>query len=275
MNAQKQVVILDLEHNILRCEQRANEVVITDLPEIQIEQSILASSLDRINSSLKAITSITQDFCGKLGNDVIIKELPTVHLEQPITSEVVIKDLPNLSVDNELLINTLDEINTTLSSIPDGSYGVTFAGALFSVLAAFTFNIIYWWVVSLKKGLSTEVAKFEFILDRFEESATQYWIQSHSTGNSQDLLIKEMRIKADHRLLREATERIDKKFFFRKFNRTRATFSETSKILLEDLYDCATGGDFESHARKKDTKRCNRIIKLCTQIRVEATGLGT
>ncbi|MGF1842486.1 hypothetical protein L4C39_04725 [Vibrio clamense] len=275
MSAQSQSVVLSIEKNQLLCMPITDDIAINSVPVIKVDQSDVISSLESINATLKNAPSSIHDLCGTLTNDVTVNKLPVIDIAQPISSEVAINSVPTLSLDNTLLITTLEKVNTTLGSIPDGSYGVTFAGALFSVLAAFTFNILYWWVVSLKKGLSTEITKFEFVLDRFEESATKYWIQPYSASNSQDLQIKEMRIKADHRLLRDAQGRIEKKFFLGRFNPSKAKFSSNLKSLLENLFDCATGGDFESYPRLEDTKRCNRIIKLCTQIRVEVTGLDT
>ncbi|MGL1137260.1 hypothetical protein [Vibrio parahaemolyticus] len=188
----------------------------------------------------------------------------------PFTSDISLSALSTVQNDNTELVATLVKLDNTLSGIPDGSYPVAIVGALSSVIAAFLFNVIYWYVVDVKKRLSSEVAKLEVVLDRFEKTATEYWMHPYNSRHSKGILIKEMRMKAELRLLRDSQKKIADRFFLRK---SKSKFNSTMNKLLGDLYDCATGGDFETTQRKEDLKRCGEIIRLCTQIRVQATGV--
>lgn len=178
--------------------------------------------------------------------------------------------LQNSQVDPDSLINILQQVDNTLSSIPDGSYPVAITGALCSVIAAFIFNAIYWKVIDLKKKLSSEVSKFEVVLDRFEKTATEYWMYPYSKRNSKGILIKEMRMKAELRLLRDSHKKIAKRILRSK---NKSCFEKIMTKHLSKLYDSATGGDFETTKRKEDLKRCGEIIRICTQLRVEVTGI--
>ncbi|MEZ8122228.1 hypothetical protein ACED30_22275 [Vibrio splendidus] len=187
-----------------------------------------------------------------------------------ITSDVSISSTPKLEVNQDQLIETINSVNTTLGSIPDGSFTVAIVGALCSVIAAFIFNAIYWRVVERKKKLSSEVAKFEVVLDRFEKTSTEYWTHGYSRRNSKSLLIKEMRMKAELRLLRDSRNKMAERIYKEK---SRTKFKHDMQKHLSNLFDSATGGDFESTQRTEDLKRCGEIIRLCTQLRLLATGI--
>lgn len=206
------------------------------------------------------------------GNDLTIEIKHETVACEPFTGDFSVSALPTVQTNNRELIESLVQLDETLNGIPDGSYPVAIVGALSSVIAAFLFNVIYWYVVDVKKRLSSEVAKLEVVLDRFEKTATEYWMYPYNSRHSKGILIKEMRMKAELRLLRDSQKKIAARFFLDK---SRSKFNKEMNTLLGDLYDCATGGDFETTQRIEDLKRCGEIIRLCTQIRVQATGVDT
>jgi hypothetical protein len=189
---------------------------------------------------------------------------------EPLTGDYSLSIIPQIKVNDDKIVSSLSNINSTLSSIPNGSFLVAIVGALSSVIAAFLFNVIYWKVIDVKKRVSSEVAKIEIVLDRFEKTATEYWMYPYNSQKAKGILIKEMRMKADLRLLRDSQKKISNQLF-RQITRTQ--FNTTMNHLIGDLYDGSTGGDFEATQRKADLKRCGEIIRLCTQIRVEAAGV--
>lgn len=177
-----------------------------------------------------------------------------------------------LMVHGKSLITTLESVNDTLSSTPKGSLSEVIIGALFSVIAAFTFNLIYWYLVDKKKKLSSSIARLNTVLDAFEKTATEYWYFSYHIRHSKSNKIKEMKMKAEHRILRQSKSEIVK-LIHRKKTKTEVDAELTE--LLSSLFDSATGGDFESSERKEDLKRVGEIIKICTQIRMITAGLNT
>ncbi|CAH6996710.1 hypothetical protein VCHA50O413_60160 [Vibrio chagasii] len=207
-----------------------------------------------------------------IDDDLIIEIKHEVVACEALSGDFSLSEIPIVETSNTELVAILVELNKTLSGIPDGSYLVAVAGALSSVIAAFLFNVIYWYVVDVKKRLSSEVAKLEVVLDRFEKTATEYWMHPYNSRHSKGILIKEMRMKAELRLLRDSQKKIAARFFLAS---SKSQFNKSMNKLLGDLYDCATGGDFETTQRKEDLKRCGEIIRLCTQVRVQATGVDT
>lgn len=187
-----------------------------------------------------------------------------------VLEDMLFAETIHLLGDKKEILLALQELNETLSSTPDGSLFVAIVAAMSSVLAAFFFNLVYWAIIDERKRQFSEIAKFEVILDQFEKNGTEYWMYSYTSKKAKSILIKEMRLKTEHRLLRDCKKKIIK-HIFRKKNKQK--FQDKIDPLLSELYDSATGGDFETKKRKEDLYRCEKIILTCTKLRMLVTGV--
>lgn len=171
---------------------------------------------------------------------------------------------------SELLIDPLEKINNTLSTTPEGSLYEILFGALFSVLAAFVFNFLYWRLKERKEKLFARVNEAKVALEDFEINASNYWSCNYDKEKPQAYVIQEAKIKANHLILMSTFEKHIQPFVEPSQKKL------STKILseIDGLFDISTGGDFESSSRMANPKTVSDIIKRCARIKTQLSNLG-
>lgn len=182
-------------------------------------------------------------------------------------------DLYNLFIKNQL-INSLSEINETLSSTPKGSFTESLSGGVVLVVAGFIFNYLFWVKTEKinkdKERLYLLVSKFNLILDTFEKESTEYW--SSESISHMEKAIKEDKIKSYFTLLRKLSKKIAPNAW-QYSNKEKADLNSLLLKEISSLYDISTGESFESKDLTKNLNAVSSIIRGCNKIRLGLTGL--
>ncbi|MBO2902315.1 hypothetical protein J5H42_16315 [Aeromonas dhakensis] len=158
---------------------------------------------------------------------------------------------------------SLERINSTISSIPDGSYPLTIVsavlGALVAAIAAFSFNVMYW------RKLNNDNIKSHYAniclkhLATFEKAALQYWINNKTNENSQEMQLLEVKIRSTFIVLKSSLDNLSKVVI-------DPTDKENISLFTTTIFDVATGGNFESSFKKTERNTCLKISKECSKI---------
>lgn len=164
------------------------------------------------------------------------------------------------------MLSVLGEINSTLSSIPSGSYGLAFfsgvIGALVAAVAAFSLNYLFWRKNKLHNRISHFAALSIVHLEELEDSAVSYWIEDNTDLNSHCMQKYEIRIRTRFDMLKssvgELFERIDVKY--------ANDFTDVTNS-LGIIYDEVMGYDFESRLKKRNRKVALITARECGVIR--------
>ncbi|MEH8110183.1 hypothetical protein ACEUC8_12445 [Aeromonas veronii] len=158
---------------------------------------------------------------------------------------------------------SLERINSTVSSIPDGSYPLTILsavlGALVAAIAAFLFNIAYWRKLN-KENFKSHYANICLEhLTTFEKAALQYWISNKTNENAQEMQLLEVKIRSTFIVLKSSLDNLSNVVVDPADKASISTFTTT-------IFDVATGGNFESSVKKTERNTCLKISKECSKI---------
>lgn len=164
------------------------------------------------------------------------------------------------------MLNILGEINSTLSDLPSGSYGLAFfsgvIGALVAAFAAFLLNFLFWKKNKLHNRVSHFAALSIIHLEELEDSAVSYWIEDKTDVNTHCMQKHEIGIRTRFDMLKssvgELFERIDTKY--------ASDFNDVN-LSLGIIYDAAMGDDFESADKKRNRKIALVTARECGVIR--------
>ncbi|WP_390240664.1 hypothetical protein [Vibrio sp. R78045] len=182
----------------------------------------------------------------------------------------------SFSANSEKLIEVLQELNNTLSSTPSGSLIELLGGAIFSVIAAFVFNFLYWNAKEKSERLHAAINEAKDALRDFEENSVEYWSNDYNPTNTKTNTVQQAKIKANHSLLLSThTNRILPLLNKSQKNIETANPKKNILIEIENLFDIATGGEFESSSRKANKRNVSDIIRRCTRIRTRLANLSS
>ena len=158
-------------------------------------------------------------------------------------------------------------LSNAISSIPDGSYPLALTsgviGALVASLAAFLITFFY------QKYLNSLNKKSHFadisisILDSFQNTASSYWVKDKITdkrrnnNNEEEMKVLEIRIKTEFTVLKASLHEFKETLTDKKED----VHKQKIKSFINDIYDLATGGDFESENKKSEITIAAKICK--------------
>lgn len=239
------------------CEPVTGSFSIDSIPAIDTNSPDVKEALEQINHSL--IQSCSLDSTNAFLNSIA----DSVDGMQQFLSKASA---------SEELVSRLEQLNTTLSTTPKFSFVETLGGALFSVLAAFVFNFLYWKMKEKKEKLQAGITEAKVALEEFEVNASDYWSYDYTPRAIKSSSIQEAKIKANHFILLST--------FNKKINpligNTEEEKAFKTKIAkeIESLFDIATGGDFESSSRKASRKTVSDIIRRCARLKTQLSSLG-
>jgi len=147
----------------------------------------------------------------------------------------------------ELLDSQKDSSNSRFTYFAATSLASTALGALLAYIVGH---------FSHKRHLKPESAKsFIKLLSNFEDQCLEYWSKDHDPKES---LIEEAKIKAGHKQLRLYAE-------YGNFGLKKADKERLEKSISQ-LFDEATGGNFESKKRKASRTRTQKIAMITSRI---------
>ncbi|MBO2617670.1 MULTISPECIES: hypothetical protein [Shewanella] len=162
--------------------------------------------------------------------------------------------------------NHLIKIDKTISSIPDGSYPLTIISGLLSACvaagAAFLLNYLFWRKIRKHNRVSHFAQLSIEHLDLFEKITTEYWSTGYNKNRIAKNKILEARIKSNFIVLKTCLEEFKK--------RVPDKFQNDKKIIttfIEDIFEIATGDQFESSQRKPNLSLSKRISVSCSSIK--------
>jgi hypothetical protein len=242
---------------VITCDSVTGTFSLDSIPEIDTQSPDLKEALEQINNTLVQRCSLDST------NTFLDRIVGSVDGLQQFLSQTSASDE---------LVSRLEQLNTTLSTTPKFSFVETLGGALFSVLAAFVFNFLYWKMKEKKEKLQAGIIEAKVALEEFEVNASDYWSYDYSPRAIKSSSIQEAKIKANHFILLST---------FNKKIKPLIGNSEADKVFktkitkeIESLFDKATGGDFESSSRKASRKTVSDIIRRCARLKTQLSSLG-
>ena len=157
----------------------------------------------------------------------------------------------------------LSDIQSAISTLPDGAYTLELVSSTFeafaAAFAAFLINYLYWKKVDKKKNANRRLRKIIDTSEKLKKVASIYWASDYSSSSGQRSAIQEIDIVDLHKKLV-------------KFERNYKLEHNQKEILdgfTREIYDVVTGGEFKSKDRKSDVKRVKKIADLCTSFQLD------
>ena len=245
---------------LIACEYVTDKVSLNQLSSIDVDNKDIANALENLNNTL-ALSCADQ----------------AAESYQDIAQAInLLNDTIAVNANKDNLIQALDKLNTTLSSTPDGSLTEVLGGAIFSVIAAFIFNFLYWKVKERNERLRSAVFEAKDALIDFEDNAVEYWSRDYDSKNIKTNTVQQAKIKANHTLLLSTyTNRILPNLTRSQKNTEKLAAKKNVQHEIENLFDIATGGEFESSTRKANKKNVSDIIRRCTRIRTRLANISS
>ncbi|MGY6481992.1 hypothetical protein [Vibrio parahaemolyticus] len=244
----------------IACDSITGNFSISQIPTVDVDDTKVVMAIDNLNEAISGSCKLQS----MEGNAKIAEAIDALNVT--ISSNAL----------TENLLKALDNLNNTLSSTPSGSLTEVLSGAIFSVIAAFTFNFLYWKVKERKERLRAAINEAKDALFDFEENAVEYWSSDYNPRNAKTNTIQQAKIKANHSLLLSTyTNRVFPLLSNSQKASEKMDVKKNIQLEVENLFDIATGGDFESSSRKASKKNVSDIILRCTRIRTRLANLGS
>ena len=239
------------------CDAVTGTFSIDRIPTINTNTQDVSEVLGKINDTLVQSCSLdtTNTFLNNIATSVN-------NLQQTFTQAPISDDL----------ISRLEQLNTTLSTTPKYSFIETLGGALFSVLAAFVFNFLYWKMKEKKEKLQASIMEAKVALEEFEINSSSYWSCDYRSKDITSSSIQEAKIKSNHFILLSTFNNKIRPLI--GSTKKEKEFKEKITKEIESLFDIATGGDFESSSRMANRKTVSDIIRRCARLKTQLSSLG-
>lgn len=162
--------------------------------------------------------------------------------------------------------NKTESLVNAISTVPDGSYPLAIISGFFSALVAagVAFLINHLYVNYLNKV--NEKAYYSDVslslLDEFETIAIRYWIAEKSDSNREDMSYFEVKMVSILKVLRTSLKK------------TNESLSDDEKHCREvisgfspEVYDLATGEDFQSEDKASNSYIAKKIAAKCSSLK--------
>jgi hypothetical protein len=172
----------------------------------------------------------------------------------------------------ETMTDSTTKLVNVIGTIPDGSYGLAITsgiiGAIVAAVAVFSANYFY------LRHVNTNNKKAHFanvvlsLLGDFEQSSTKYWISEkvndkrNKGQNKIEMQMLEVKIKSEFTVLRESLEA-----FCELLLPSQKKHMDDITKFVDEVYDIATGGDFESENKKSEKRITFYISQQCSSLK--------
>ncbi len=204
----------------------------------------------------------------------MIKNLAENHASH-FSSEVITHDLlvssENISkaitVASLKIDKSIGQFEGTLLSLLSSSTNTALIQMIFVAIAgafsAYLFNWFHWRMAEKKKKVSRISSELLSVINDLESISTDYWVRGYKEEDKEDIHIKEALIKSKVKLIPRYIKII--------IPELKARNIEQKKEKLENfgmnIFEWATGDDFESKNRKPLKGRASKIINKCSDIK--------
>lgn len=168
------------------------------------------------------------------------------------------------SADAHSIVTSIEQLALVAGSVPDGSYYVAMVsggiGAIIASFTAFLFNFLY------LKNIHTRNKKAHYCrvsishLEHFEEIILKYWLSGKDDENRDEMVYLETRIKSSFQVLNASMVR---------FSSLLKAPDADKKIIddfLSDIFDIATGGEFEAISRETNKATAADVSTKCSKV---------
>lgn len=163
-------------------------------------------------------------------------------------------------------IANLDGTLSPALSVTDSIFSTDVAFAIFIAIigafSAYLFNLFHWQFVSKREKISRIGEALLRTTDDLEKLSVHYWTSDCHSSNAEETHATEVLIKSRSRLLAKYVDIYVTKGKF-KNNHPRA---KKLVLLTCELYDVATGEDFESKKRSASRAKAQKISNMCADI---------
>lgn len=194
---------------------------------------------------------------------------PESHLEESITlfNSSLTENITALSSD---LSGSIDQLATTLVSLLETANSLTFTQFLFAAfvavvgaLSAYIFNYLHWKMVEKKQKLSKVSEVMAALITELEKLSVDYWIEGYDEDKRLQIQAVEVSIKSKLRLISRYTKIIA------PYLKNKQATSNKQKLedFESDIFDWASGDDFESTGRKASKATAMKVSNLCADIK--------
>lgn len=136
--------------------------------------------------------------------------------------------------------------------LEDIVFGVVLA--IVGALSAYLFNHLHWKMVEKVQARNSLLSVMSDAISRFESVAVAYWVRNQAQVDPE----AEILIKARHRSILNQIELLTSEQNKIQYAALHTSLSDFS----DEVFDVATGGDFESAARRASPNRAAQISRL-------------
>jgi len=170
----------------------------------------------------------------------------------------------------EHLSASIDRIGVTISKALSESGKPSWVQGVFAVFvtvigasSAYLFNYFHWRMVTKREAISESHTALVNLICKLESTSMKYWLRDYDEKNRSIEQESEILIKTNIHLITEHAQGIIKK---------QGNILSTSTILKlkrfpVEIFDVATGDDFESREKKASKNKASKISRLCLDIR--------
>lgn len=149
------------------------------------------------------------------------------------------------------------------SSLSDSAIKLTIISAVSAAAAAFVFNLIQWKITKRRERREAFEKGILDQLSRLRDDLMIYWMRSQKSDKVANA-ISEMNIKSDLKTLDRLI-----KLYYETFPPLRVPKNKGEvDLLYSDLFDIATGEDFESQNRAASPQTARQVSGKIADIRV-------
>ncbi len=168
----------------------------------------------------------------------------------------------------EDISSTLSEISISLNKPGNSELSIALIVAVFSAVAgagaAFCFSFLQSKLLQRSNSICAWAREIQSLVVAFEEVATQYWLRSAATIPEDQRRIQEYQITHLARMIAETSDTLN------RLPKQAEVRQVTQKIqsTASELFDMATGGEFESPNRECCQTTANEIGLRCSVLRI-------
>lgn len=179
---------------------------------------------------------------------------------------------------------SLDNINKTVGTLPDGAVALSFysalLGALVASIAAGLLNYLQLKANAKTKKTSYLANQAKTQIKEFESVSIQYWVSEKNINNITEMQALETRVISEHQMLIATCDLFSKhlssfNFIYNICNHLKLKSSYVKSIerdcviikeFTDTIFEAATGNEFKSSSRSAQPKISSQISKKCSNV---------
>ncbi|RLA45633.1 MAG: hypothetical protein DRR42_19175 [Gammaproteobacteria bacterium] len=141
--------------------------------------------------------------------------------------------------------------------------GVGFVSAVAGAMAAYLFSRLQWRITQRQNALSAGATELLSLITQLEDLVVNFWLVDASSMAGPVLHGDQLKIKS----LLMLTIRYSRGLKSVKMTESHKASADRLAVLVSDIYDLATGDDFESPHRKASNPTAVKLATQCAEAR--------